>query len=336
MILVNLRRQLGGDLHVAGASTPLFSITRVGQIRFSSMATRDDESRDEKGSESDDESGDDQRSAPSYEFSGKRNEEKKDRAREAREEKEDEDEKRSRRTKRLRRLGIAVGIAAAIVLIAVLVSSRSSQEADEKGGQQQGPVVGAAAVNKRFEGIEQDGLSLGDPKAPVTLIEFADLRCPFCKKASDNTLPTLVDKYVRAGKLRIEFRNFAILGPDSEKAARALAGAAEQGKAWQFIDLWYLNQGDEQKAYVNDGFIRHIAGGVQGLDAERVVQASNDQGETDSVAIANTEAQKFGINSTPSYLIARRGEEPQQLQVQDPSNPALFGQAIDRLLGQPE
>jgi protein-disulfide isomerase len=167
----------------------------------------------------------------------------------------------------------------------------------------------------------------------VTLIEFADLQCPFCREATDNSLPTLIDKYVRPGKLRIEFRNFAILGPDSEKAARALEGAAAQGKAWQFLDLWYLNQGEENTGYVNDDFIRKIASGVQGLDAAKVVAASNDMGSGDSVATANTEAQKFGIQQTPSYLIGLTGKQPQQLQIADPNNPALFGQAIDRIAG---
>jgi protein-disulfide isomerase len=209
-----------------------------------------------------------------------------------------------------------------------------NEKATTGGDPVKGPAVGATAVNKRFAGIPQSGLALGDPKAPVTLVEFADLQCPFCREATDNSIPTLVDKYVRPGKLRIEFRNFAILGPDSEKAARALDGAAAQGKAWQFLDLWYLNQGEENSGYVTDDFISKIASGVQGLDAAKVVAAANDMsGSSTSVATANTEAQKFGIQQTPSYLLGLTGKQPQQLQIADPNDPALFGQAIDRLAG---
>lgn len=258
--------------------------------------------------------------------------EEKQARREEREAKAAEAERAERKKKRLQLLGIALGVAAVIVLIAVVISSsgggKSKTKTDVKG-----PVVGAATVNKRFAGIKQTGLVLGEPKAPVTLIEFADLQCPFCKQASDNSIPALVDKYVRPGKLRIEFRNFPILGPDSEKAARALQSAADQGKAWQFLDLWYLNQGEENTGYVNDQFIGKIAGAVPGLDAQKVVQASNGQGTPPSVGTAQTQANVFGIDSTPSFLIAKTGQQPQQLQLQDPTNPGLFGQAIDRVLG---
>jgi protein-disulfide isomerase len=327
------------------------------------------ESSGEESSGQEGDSGDDERTAPAYEFSGgesagddessagddesdddeekskapvtaattqwhpTRDDEKKARRLE-REAKADEDEKAARRRKRLKQLGIAAGIAAVIVLIAIGISSLGDNKASSGGSDVKGPAVGATAVNKRFAGIPQNGLALGNPNAPATLIEFADLQCPFCREANNNSLPTLIDKYVRPGKLRIEFRNFAILGPDSEKAARALAGAADQGKAWQFLDLWYLNQGEENTGYVTDDFIRKIASGVQGLDADKVVAASNDMGNTETVATANTEAQKFGIQSTPSYLLGRTGQQPQQLQVQDPNDPSQFAQAIDRLTGQ--
>ncbi len=270
---------------------------------------------------------------PDGEFRGQHKAERRQ-AKEEREARAAEAEGRDRRKRRLKKLGIALGVAAVIVLIAIVVSTGGG-EATRKGGEQSGPVVGASAVTQRFEGIPQDGLNLGDPKAPVTLVEFADLQCPFCKDASDNSLPTLVDRYVRDGKLRIEFRNFAILGPDSEKAARALAGAAEQGKAWQFIDLWYLNQGEENSGYVTDEFIRRIARGA-GLDPQKVVEAANDTGNTETIEAARADAEEFGVDSTPSYLIGRTGQQPQQLLIQDPSDPNLFVQSIDRQLGQQE
>jgi protein-disulfide isomerase len=260
--------------------------------------------------------------------------EKRERAEAERKARAEEEERRDRRKRRLRMLGIALGVAAVVVIVAIVVSSGG--EATKRGGEQTGPVVGSNVVNQRFAGIPQSGLTLGDPKAPVTLVEFADLQCPFCKEANDNTLPTLVDRYVRPGRLRIEFRNFAILGPDSEKAARALQGAAEQGKAWQFIDLWYLNQGEEHSGYVTDEFIGRIARGVPGLDAQRVIDASNDEASDDTLVAAQREADQFGINETPSYLIGRTGEQLQILQVQNPSDPNLFAQSIDRLLEQRE
>jgi protein-disulfide isomerase len=236
-----------------------------------------------------------------------------------------------RRKRRLGMLGIAGAVAIAVVLAAVVISSSGGD--NKGGGAQTGPAAGAADVQKRLDGIPQSGLTLGDPKAPVTLVEFADLQCPFCKEAATSAMPTLIDRYVRAGKLRIEFRNFAILGPDSEKAARALAGAAQQNKAWQFLELWYQNQGQEHTGYVTDQFIGRIAGGVPGLDAAQVVAASNDTQNTDSLGVARTEANKFGITSTPSFLIGRTGQPLKLLEVQS-LDAQPFTQAIDLLLAQ--
>jgi protein-disulfide isomerase len=253
-------------------------------------------------------------------------------AKEQRQAREAEADQRERRKSRLKKVGWAVGAALLIALIAIFISTRG-QEATKKGGEQAGPVVGTEAVAKRFDGIPQDGLSLGKPDAPVTLVEFADLQCPFCKQAADNALPTIVDKYVRPGKVRIEFRNFPILGPDSETAARALSGAAREGKAWQFLDVWYLNQGEENTGYVTDAFIERIARGA-GANPQAVLAAAHDQGNTADIDKARADAEKYGVDSTPSFLIGKTGGQFQQLLLQDPSNPDLISQSIDRQLGQ--
>ena len=80
-------------------------------------------------------------------------------------------------------------------------------------------------------GIPQDGLSLGDPDAPVTLVEFADLQCPFCAEWAREALPVYVDDYVRTGQMRIEFRPLTFIGNESESAAEIAIAAGEQDKA---------------------------------------------------------------------------------------------------------
>jgi protein-disulfide isomerase len=260
-------------------------------------------------------------------------EDEKKRARQEREARAQEEATADRRKRRLTMLSIALAGAVVVVVAAILISS-SGGSGSKGGGAQAGPVVGAAEVNARWSGIPQTGFAAGDPKAPVTLVEFADLQCPFCKASAVNTLPTLVQSEVKPGKLRMEFRNFAILGPDSEKAARAVAEAANQNKAWQFIELWYLNQGEENTGYVTDAFIQRIASAVTGLDAAKVVAASNDASNTSSIDAARADAQKYGVDSTPSYLVGRTGGQLQQLQLDNPSDPAQFTQVIDKLAQQ--
>ena len=129
------------------------------------------------------------------------------------------------------------------------------------GGSEDEPKADASNLTKVAEtkallaGIPQDGKILGDPKAKVTVIEFADLQCPFCKQFSQSAFPHLVKDYIRTGKVKVQLETLAFLGPDSLKAGRAAAAAADQGKLWNFTDVFYNNQGTENSGYVTDKYI---------------------------------------------------------------------------------
>ena len=71
--------------------------------------------------------------------------------------------------------------------------------------------------------IPQSNIYLGNPAAPVRLVEFADPQCPFCREYALQVLPQLVQDYVRSGKVRMEFRILSFLGKDSVTAGRAAA-----------------------------------------------------------------------------------------------------------------
>ena len=88
----------------------------------------------------------------------------------------------------------------------------------------------------------EKGPALGSPSAPVTIVEFSDFRCSFCKKFWADTLPKLKTAYFEQGTAQFVFRHFAILGKQSEQAALASECAAEQGKFWQYHDKLFANQ----------------------------------------------------------------------------------------------
>ena len=102
---------------------------------------------------------------------------------------------------------------------------------------------------------------LGDPDAPVTVTEYVDLQCPICAEASKQTLPTLINDYVRTGKVKLQARTLSFLGPDSVRAAQVAAGAREQGRLWPFLETFYAAQGTENSGYVTDDFLREVADG---------------------------------------------------------------------------
>jgi protein-disulfide isomerase len=173
------------------------------------------------------------------------------------------------------------------------------------------PAAGAIPGQKEsaamLDGIAQHGIALGDPKAPVTLYEFADLQCPFCKEFALQTLPLIVRDYVRTGKVRIQYQDLAFLGPQSKVAAAAAAAAGEQNKLWNFADLMYYNQGQENSGYVTDAFITRLYRAIPGLDAAKANAARKGPPATDAWVEPQRLAKQYGIDSTPSFVYGKTG-----------------------------
>jgi len=181
-------------------------------------------------------------------------------------------ERTERRAKRVRLLLGALGGAIVLVAALVLVSRAGNDEPPANAPDGAALDRTAQRVNKTFAGIPQNGPVLGDPKAPVTMIEFADLQCPFCASvATEGALPEVIDRYVRTGKIKIELRLTKALGPDSVRAASVAAAAADQDRMWQFSELLFFNQGAENSGYVTPAYLRSIATRVKGLDAPRAL-----------------------------------------------------------------
>jgi protein-disulfide isomerase len=214
------------------------------------------------------------------------------------------------RKRRLAMLGGVLAVAAVIVVVAVVVSSGgggnnagSRASSVEKAT---GAIPGQTESSQMLTGVKQNGIFLGDPKAPVRFVEFADLQCPFCREYSLNTLPVLVQDYVRQGKVRMEFRDLAFIGDDSLKAGRWAAGAARQGKLWNFADVLYFNQGEENTGYMTDAFLTKIARAA-GVDPVKAKAYAATDASAQPVKDATALAQRYGVSSTPSFLVGRRG-----------------------------
>jgi protein-disulfide isomerase len=215
------------------------------------------------------------------------------------------------------RLGVLAGVAVAAVLVAV-VAAGAGGGASHKGGS-------PAAVESALKGIPQSGIALGSPKAPVTMVEFADLQCPFCAEYHRNVFPTLLRRYVRTGKLRIELRLLRFLGPDSDRLARVAAAAATQNRMWQFVGLAYDRQGRENSGYATDEFINRLSADT-GLRSPDAGAAAERQVQRDEQA-----ARTLGINSTPSFLIGRTGGRLTRFQPSD-LTPGAFVPEIQKEL----
>ncbi|MEK9176647.1 MAG: thioredoxin domain-containing protein [Patescibacteria group bacterium] len=92
---------------------------------------------------------------------------------------------------------------------------------------------------------------MGDANALVTVVEFADFQCPFCEQWFKDIESNLIKDYVKTGKVKFIFQNYAFLGPDSITAAEGSYCANEQGKFWEYHDFLYNNQGAEQSGWAS-------------------------------------------------------------------------------------
>jgi protein-disulfide isomerase len=228
---------------------------------------------------------------------------------------------RETRRRRAWRLAAVAGVAAVAVVIAVAVSASGGSD------QPSGPATGGAQAAALFDGIpEHDGV-LGDPNAPVTLTEYVDLQCPVCAAASKQTLPTIVNDYVRTGKVKLDARTLHFIGPDSIRAAKVAAAAERQGRLWPFLEVFYANQGQENSGYVTEAFLRSVATAA-GVNADAALAGADSQFAQQRLDRANADAQRLGVDATPTFSVAKGSGAPHVLEA-DGLDPSSVATALD-------
>lgn len=239
----------------------------------------------------------------------------------------DADALAERRRRRLWLFGASAVVVAVLIGIAIGVSG-----SDEGTGTTTGPPEGVAEVNALYRGIPQQETVLGKPDAPVGIVEFADPQCPFCSDYSRDVMPTVVERYVRPGKVRVALRLLTFIGSDSEEAAKFALAAGAQGRLFQFVDLLYRNQGPENSGWVDDDYLRRVGAAV-GVDVDRALTEMGKPPVAGQLEGAKDEAEQGGVSGTPTLLIFTKGSaEPTRLDAGDVSVGKVT-EALDKALG---
>jgi len=202
------------------------------------------------------------------------------------------------RRKKLLQIGAgAVFLVVVVIAVLIVVASGGDDGGDASN------IKDASVVNQELSGLEQNGMVLGDPNAPVEVIEFGDLQCPVCKGASETVLPPVFEGAVAQGQAKIAFHNFIVISEQSEPAGAAAIAAGEQGKGWTFIELFYRNQGQEGSGYVTDDFLTAVAKGAGVPDIAKWNEDRNSAKVKNEVAKTDAEAKRLGFTGTPSFAI---------------------------------
>jgi protein-disulfide isomerase len=244
----------------------------------------------------------------------------------------------AQRRRRLIQLGAVVAGVVVIIVVILLATGGGSKSGIEKATNSEGAAKTPKVVNEvtaLIGGIPQNGNTLGSPTAPVTMQYFGDLECPICKQFSDGALNPLIKKYVRPGKLKIEYRNLetATREPETFRTQQIAALAAgKQQKAWDYIELFYRQQGQEDTGYVTESYLQALAKQVPGLDLQKWT-ADRGAGEFTNTLTADAQAaNNAGFTGTPSFLLGKTGQTMTKLEYSSLSDPSSFESAIDSLL----
>lgn len=255
---------------------------------------------------------------------------RREQAREQRRALEEAEAASAQRRRRLIQLGSVIGVVVVIVIVIVAATSGGGKSGIEKPGGKTPPKA-ETEVTSLLAGIPQSATTLGNPSAPVTMQYFGDLECPVCKEFTLGALPKLIQNDVRAGKLKIEYRNLetATREPETFRTQQIAAMAAgKQGKGWDYIELFYHEQGTEDTGYVTEKYLQELAQQVPGLNLATWTSDRTSSQFTNALTADAQAANNAGFNGTPSFLIGKSGQAGQKYEYSSLTDPSGFEAAI--------
>lgn len=191
---------------------------------------------------------------------------------------------------------------AVVLVLVALVATSGGSEPDPAATSNAGQDAGTTAAPSLARRTSDDPMALGEMNAPVVMVMWSDFQCPFCGRFARETEPELIERYVDTGVLRIEWRDFPYIGPESLPAAVAGRAAAAQGRFWEFGEVVY---GQERRPRSEDFDAAHLRTYAEqaGLDLAEYDTAVAGQVGMDEVQADLAEATELGVTGTPAFLV---------------------------------
>ena len=198
-------------------------------------------------------------------------------------------------------LGAAVAAAVGVAVLLIVLNRRGADDDPSS-------MTLRDAENPIAAGIPRDGRTIGDPAAPILVVEYADYQCPFCTGFGLTGLPKLLDEYVAPGTVRLEYHHFLVItadGPDGEsaRAAEAAECARDQGRFWDLHEFLIANSRGEYVGSFTPERIKEIAGRVDGLDQDAFGGCVDARTHAAEVVQMVEEGRRAGVRSTPTFVV---------------------------------
>ncbi len=150
--------------------------------------------------------------------------------------------------------------------------------------------------------LENGSPILGDHDAPITLIEFGDYQCHFCNVHFHNTEHRLLENFIKTGKVKMIFKDFTIIGPDSVNAAHGTHCANDQGKFWEYHDILYNNWTGENNGWASSDNLLRFAQEIE-LDIDQWSDCMIDEKYSLIISNSSKDARELGITGTPAFFV---------------------------------
>jgi protein-disulfide isomerase len=191
---------------------------------------------------------------------------------------------------------------------------------------------GAADINTMFKGIPQTGLTLGYASAPVTMVEYIDLQCPFCQQFETQVFPNIVKNYIRTKMVKVEARLLDFIGPDSSRGRNAMIAIGAQNRAYDFAELLYYNQATENTGWLNNAMVGQAVSSIPGVrvaDALNLASAGSVKQQAkgfDAAAVIDK------VTGTPTLFVGKSGTKGKQVPLSGPTDEATLVTSLDNAL----
>jgi protein-disulfide isomerase len=150
--------------------------------------------------------------------------------------------------------------------------------------------------------LENGSPILGNHDAPVTLVEFGDYQCHFCNVFFHSTEDDILKNYVETGKVKMIFKDYNIIGPDSVRASHGAHCANDQGLFWEYHDILYSNWTGENNGWASSENLEKFAKEI-GLDMDKWSECVTNGPHSQTILASNQDAKNLGITGTPAFFV---------------------------------
>ena len=153
---------------------------------------------------------------------------------------------------------------------------------------------------------------LGDPNAPITLVEFGDYQCHYCNVFFQSIEEDIIKNYVETGKVKIIFKDYNIIGPDSINASHGAHCANEQELFWEYHDILYSNWEGENNGWASSNNLRIFAEEIN-ADVDKWTECMNEKTHSKVIIDSNNDAKSLELTGTPAFFVINSNGEVSKL-----------------------